>query len=708
MVMGQASSAWGQAPAPPATPPTARDATPPPAAPPPAAQDAAPNDEILVVGSPSERSSIDRTAYYVRDTARARSSNIFDLLERIPSIEVTASGQLRLLGRSGVRILIDGNDVANAQTVLRNLQGSQVERIEVISNPSAQFSAQGTAGIVNIVLRRSFASGIGGSVTGNVGSYGAYDFKLSPTWSRGRFSVSGSLGLARGIAPTEFEIQRSTVDPNSGTATESLESGTKRNPTHALTGNLIATYRPTPSQSITVTATAMQLDGDSSSRSELLSSLDPANPLTLTSSGTADVTTRDLGIDYRRETARQGETLTFSAKRSTSHVLTESSYSTVSALADLGSFDSRSDSSVGITTARFDYVRPFDRQRRLSVGGSIRRQRDVLVSEVAGRPPLGPDLFSESSRIAGSWLEKAAYVTYQFPLLGGTVLAGLRVEDRSYDLDNQVTGRPLRGTNLFPSLHLERSLAQGVTGTLSYSRRIDWPGIIDLDPALRFSDSTTARAGNALLRPQLTDSFEAKLRAQLSGQSIELTAFSRRTGEYRSSLAELNDDGVLVIRSVNLGAQLSRGLNLVVQGPLGGGFSYALTGNLSDERIGRGGVAAADLVRASTQYGASAQIEFRDGTEGRRHSDHIEIRARYSGPTEFGLVSSSSFVTASATWSHAFTDRLSGVLTVTDFIGPPTVRVRFVSDTTISRQFDRAADPRVTFSLSFSLGPSRR
>ena len=695
--VGQVSSAWGQ------------DATPQPSEPAAAAEESAEEppaqseEEILVVADPAERTSIDRTTYVVRDNAEAGTSSTLDLLGRIPTVDVTPAGQVRLLGRSGVRILIDGNEVADPQTALRNLQGSQVARIEVITNPSAQFSARGTGGIINIITRRSFASGLGGSLTANAGSFGAYELKASPTWSRGRLSLSGSLGAARGGTPSEIVRERRS-EPDGGPVSESIERGTTRSRNESLTGNATATYRPTEKQSISVTAMGIEADGRLSRISEI-SDTGAGSSFTQTSSGRTDVAFRDVSIDYRREGQRQGETLTLSAKRSSVRFLSDTAFSTDSEAGETGEFRVRSDYSNTVTTLKVDYLRPSGTHRRLSLGGAVQRTSDGQFSQFGGQTPFGADVIPASFTTQGSWLEMAAYVTYQLPLLGGIALAGLRVEDRNFRLaDAQV--RAPGGTHLFPSLHLERGLAEGLTANLSYSRRIAWPGIAELNPALRFSDPTTASAGNPFLRPEITDSFEAKLKARQSRQDIELTVFFRRTRDLRSSLGEL-DDGVLVTRPVNLGERTSRGANLSVQGPLGGGFRYSLSGNLADQTIS-GNDSGLDFAPAGVQYVGSAQLEYRDGAEGRRGADRVEIRARYRGPTDLGLLRISSFASVDASWSHAFTDRLSGVLTLSDLLGPTTFRITSFADGTISRETTRTTGPRVTVSLTYSLSPPQQ
>jgi outer membrane receptor protein involved in Fe transport len=693
--IGDAAMAQGQTPPAPA-----------PASPPPAAQPPPSGDEIVVLANPSERRSIDRTTYVVRDTAEARSSNVLEVLDRVPSLEVSINGQIRLLGRSGVRVQIDGQDVSNPQVVLRGLQGSQVARIEVISNPSAQFSAQGTGGIVNIILRRSFASGIGGSAVGTAGSYGSYTLRLSPTWSRGPFSVSGSVAQYRTVSPGDLETSRTLLDPNGAVLSESSQSGHRRSVGSNWTGNLIAVYRPAAGQSLTFTANASHGDSESAAHSRLETSLNPGNVVTQTEAGTGDFNTRDLQFDYRREVGQQGESLAFSVKRSGYHSLLDLTDVSDSALSGPGVFDLRSDFSSHSTTAKLDYVLPFDSRSRLAFGGSLQRSRLDAISEVTGTLPLTGVPFSNMSTVGGSYTEKAAYLTYQFPWLGGSILAGLRIEGRNYQVDG-VTGGSLHSAHLFPSLHLERRLTSTLTAVLSYSRRIEWPNISALSPSLRFFDSTNAVVGNPLLRPNLIDSFELKLSAQLGRQNLEVVAFARQTAGNNATLEELDGNGVLVSRDVNLGTATSRGANLSVRGPLGGGFSYAMEGNLSDEQVDDAGALGA-FAQTGLKYSGSTTLEYHDGTEGRRHADHVEVTVRYNGPWRTGFLSIPAYASGTARWSHALTDRLSSVVTVSEFLGPPDPLTRSVSDTTISLRRERPGGPRIAFSLTFSLAPPRR
>lgn len=681
-----ACGAWAQAgPAP---------APPPPAAP--VSSTSQDEREIVVRADPSQRTSIDRDTYVVRDTAEARTSNAFDLLARIPAVTVQPDNSIRLLGTTGVTVLIDGRPSPNPN-ILRDLQGSEIARIEVVSNPSAQFSASGTGGIINIITRRSALDGLRGSLTASASRYGGRELRAAPSWTRGDWTISGNFGWSRNGSVSESTRERLSLDPGSA-APDSIETLQSRNRFEFINGGGQVSYRPTAKRTITFQGGLITADGGASGSSEIVTAADPDASLAQLISSNFDYRAYSASLEYREEGSRQGELLTTSIQQyrfdPTSDVSTD--FGT-------GQFRFRSD---GFTRARIfklDYVRPLQSGQRLLLGGSVNDTRDFNMLEQGGDLPLGGNPFPPASRIDGSSLEIASYASYQFPLLGGNVLAGFRIESRNYEFADPSLGRGPSDAHFFPSLHLERRLARWLTANLSYSRRIFWPAIQQLSPALRFSDSTTANAGNPALRPELTDSVEAKLRAEAARQIVSLTLFNRRTGNVFSSLGTLTDDGVLVTQPVNIGVRTDRGASLAVQGPIVRGLTYSVNANLIDRRIVRENFGIRRILQ-STNYSATAQIDYRDGADGRRGADRVTVTANYSGPNDDGLVRRSSFFRASASWSHAITDRLSGVLTIDDIFGPTEFRSSTFSDTAISRTTFLSDGPRFKLALSYSLG----
>ena len=686
-----ASGAWAQASPAPAPPPPSPSASSPGQA----------DGEILVVADPSQRTSIDRDTYVVRDTAEARTSNALDLLARIPSVTVQPDNSIRLLGTAGVTVLIDGRPSPNPN-ILRDLQGSEIARIEVVSNPSAQFSASGTGGIINIITRRNFLNGLRGSLTAAGSRYEGFELRAAPSWTHGNWTISGNLGWTSNGSVSDSTRERLSLDPAS-TAPDTIENQHSRSRFAFLNGNGQVSYRATPKRTFTFQGGLITAEGRTSTSSEIVTAADPDAPLSQLTTTNFDYWAYSASLEYREEGSRQGEMLTTSIQQYRFNIDSDTDVSTDFG-ADTGLFLFQSDSFTRARIFKLDYVRPLQGRQRLLVGGSVNDTRYVNALEQGGDLPLGGNPFPPASRIDGSSLEVASYASYQFPLLGGMVLTGFRIESRIYDFADSSLGEGPSDAYFFPSLHLERTVAHGLTGTLSYSRRIAWPSIPQLSPALRFSDSTTANAGNSALRAELTDAFEAKLRAQVAHQTISLTLFSRWTDHLYSSLSILTDDGVLVTVPVNLGVRLDRGANLAVQGPIARGLSYTINANLSDRRIRqedfaiRGG-------QSHANYSGTAQIDYRDGSDGRRGADHVTLTANYSGPYDDGLRRFSSNFRASASWSHAITDRLSAVLTIDDIFGPTEFRSISFSDTVVSRQTSLSDGPRFKLALTYSLEP---
>ncbi|HEV2817896.1 MAG TPA: TonB-dependent receptor [Allosphingosinicella sp.] len=674
---------WAQPGAPPARPPSA-----PPAA--------SPGEQEIVVRAPAEqRTAIDRDTYVVRDTAEARSSNALEVLARIPAVTVQPDNSIRLLGTSGVTVLIDGRPSPNPN-VLRDLQGSEIARIEVVSNPSAQFSASGTGGIINIITRRNALNGLRGSLTASASRYGGAELRAAPTWSHDNWTITGNLGWTRNVSLSESMRERLNLGP--GAAPDSLETLQSRSRFEILSGTGQVSYRLTPKRTFTFQGGLFAAEIEGSGSSEIATAANPGAPLAQLTSSDLDFRAYFASLEYREEGSRPGELLTTSVQQyridPSSDVATDFG---------AGRFRFRSD---GFTRARIfklDYVRPLQRGQRLLVGGSVSDTHEFNMLEQSGDLPFGGNPFPPASQIDGSTLEVASYASYQFPLLGGTVLAGFRIESRDYEFADPAPGEGPSDAHFFPSLHLERRLARWLTGTLSYSRRIAWPQIQQLSPALRFSDSTTASTGNPALRPELTDAVEAKLRAEVAHQTISLTLFNRRTDNLFSNLSTLTDDGVLVTQPVNVGERTDRGGSLAVQGLVVRGLTYSINANLLGRRIEREDFGIV-RVQHSTSYSATAQVDYRDGADGRAGADRVTLTANYSGPYDDGLVRRSSFFRASASWSHAITDRLSGVLTVDDVFGPTEFRSSTISNTALTRTTLRSDGPRFKLALTYSLG----
>lgn len=636
------------------------------------------SSDIVVVAAPRQ-SSIDRVSYTVRDTAEARTLSVLDILGRLPLVEVTATGQVRLRGNSNVVILIDSREVSDPLSYIRSLQAGQIERVEVITNPSAQFAASGTAGVINIITRRVFSKGLNGSATGSLGTSGTAEIKASPTWARGPVSLTGGLNLKRTRVPTNLTRDRLTtsltVPPE-----RTIEIGRMRNTGREFAANLSAIYRLTSRGTLKLTGNAVHIKGGLSSSSTIRTSGLASSTQEQLSTGRTNVQAHDISLEYQLLGPKPNDILTISLaaskedNRLTNDFSIKSSASIESELLSI-----RTDANQSTQIAKFDYVRQLGVHQTLSVGASAEHSRIRRLEGQAESLQPEEQSFLTEAEISGSWKAAAAYVTLQLPLFGGTVLPGLRFESRNYSLPTALEAIVSRRGYLFPTLHFERRLAKGLTGQLSYSRRVSWPGIIDLNPTLRFSDPRTANAGNPSLRPQLTDSFETKLEWVPGRHNVELSVYTRSTKNVLSTASTVTTDGVLITTPVNLLNRDERGASLIAFGPLARNLRYRVSADLADQRF-KTTLAENRFPVRSSSYGGSGEIEYKDGTEGREGADRITFVLKYRGPINGVLYRTSAYVTANATWSHAFSDRLSGVVKLDDIFGSARSKTTYISE----------------------------
>ncbi len=325
--------------------------------------------DVVVVAQTRVRGAIDRTSYLVRDNVEARSTNALEVLGRVPSVEVLPSGQVRLLGRSGVTILIDGQEVPNAAGFLRSLQGSQVAQIEVITNPSAQFPARGTGGIVNLITRRGGSNGLGGSLTAIVGNFGSYELRASPSWSRGRVSLLGNVGISRSGSRGDYEEARIGTSITNA-APQRTEDGRSRRRTKGNSANLVATVEISPKQTLSLNAL---ISGNAGWTQRTSAIVEGDLEQEQRSTGTIGGDVRRIAADFRQEGSRPGELTNLSASYVTLSTHSDNRFSTAAGSAATLSHLSSGNSGSEITI-KVDHVLPTG-GRRLSIGGPVPPQQ---------------------------------------------------------------------------------------------------------------------------------------------------------------------------------------------------------------------------------------------------------------------------------------------------------------------------------------------
>ncbi len=540
---------------------------------------------------------LDKTVFTVGRDMTATGGSAIDVMESIPSVTVDYDGNVSLRGSGNVTILIDGRP--SYLESLDQLPASMIDQIEVITNPSARHDPDGTAGIINVVMKRDRQQGTNGMVSANMGTgskydgsvhvnhridrwnfFGSYDFRIHGMEGynvTNRDRITGGGDTLRQLYQYEDFFRRG--DFNNFRFGTDFFVDEKTTLTFSGTFNLRDTRPRNYSDVDLFLPASRQLNTEMERRFEGFG--------------------REYVLNYTRDFDREGREL----MADVFYAVTSGETVRDILVDTLGAPDGRQLQSVEsstpgrVITLQADYVHPWNDHSRFEVGvKSIFRDveddfRFFDVDEASGSESLNPGysnyfLFSEAIH--------SVYGIYAFTLGPLQVQAGLRAEQHDIDAEQRTTGdefdRSLR--NLFPSAHMRYFVADNHALFLNYSQRVNRPGISLLNPFVNYSDPMNISYGNPDLRPEFIDSYEAGYQFTKNRKAFTATLFYRETEDVISREMSLPTGDDMQSRTTfeNLQSSTSYGLETTVNYPLfpwwrlTGNFSYFYR-ELEDERL---------------------------------------------------------------------------------------------------------------------------
>ena len=178
-------------------------------------------EEVLVTSKKSLfNNEIDKKVYNVSQDIMSKSGSASDLLQNVPSVQVDIDGGVTLRGSSNVLIMVNGKTSPlmgrNQATVLQEIPANTIEKIEVITNPSAKYRPDGTSGIINIVLKKNTGKGLNGTVNGNIGLNDRYNGGFHLNYNSGDFNIFGGYNIRKDNRKRINTDDRQQIDSASG------------------------------------------------------------------------------------------------------------------------------------------------------------------------------------------------------------------------------------------------------------------------------------------------------------------------------------------------------------------------------------------------------------------------------------------------------------------------------------------------------------
>lgn len=640
--------------------------------------------EVTVTGqAPEVIDKIDRRTYDLSEDAEARSGIIIDLLRKLPSVTISADGQVNLRG-AGVTILIDGKVPPERNTAIRSLASVTVERIEIMTHPSAQYTPDGTGGIINIITRRHHALKLSGDFSSQVNSRWQGNLSLSGKVDTGRWTLGSQVFIDHYQDRNSLHFHQESYDPADGFEVSDREDRTRSKAENA-TGGLSAAYSLSDAATLTFKGEYGKYDSLTTGVS-VYSGIDNFDELSWVKTGNRH---SDFQALYEFVGASNGEYLSLTAERSEYVNRSVSDYDQGDGDIYGDWFDNRGATDRG----QADYERRFGRNR-LSAGFSI-EHTNSRVASVLDSGALAIGLADSDNLFIGTQTVAAAYATWQMPLGKWIVQPGLRAEQLDLDLNTDGNSDDL---DWYPSLHISRELTDRARLKLNYSKRVFRPALSDYDPSIRYYGGRNAFSGNPDLEPQTTDSYEAAYGYANKDFGLDATLYHRETRGGFSPYSEVTPAGLLLLTTINAGHSRSSGVELTLRGPLTKHLSYSFDADVFHARV--------PFIDGSShdQIGWSGNgLLAYDADNG----DRFQINATGFSKTLTWQGHTDGFYRLDASYRHDLTGKLSVVASVTDLLNSS--RFTTVIDTMALKTISsgRPNLRAVKVALTYSLGGAR-
>ena len=467
----------------------------------------------------------DRLVVNVDNSIVNAGSSAMEVLERSPGVTVDQNDVFGLRGRQGVIIMIDGKpspmtgaDLAN---YLRGLPSSAIDRIEIITNPSAKYDAAGNSGIIDIRMKKDQRFGINGTLTGGYGQ-GVYPKANAGTtfnYRNKKVNVFGNYNFAFRKGLNHLVLDRNFYDNGNFTGRD-LKDNRGRFPIHSNAARLGADFFPNKK---TIIGFVVNGNFNRFKRiSDNLATVIDANgqPLSTfqTNAGNNDHSNNVFAnINFKHSFDSTGKELTadldYGVFKSNSLSFNATKYYKTNGdpLRDDYKLNGDQDGKLTLKTAKVDYVHPLKNKSKFEMGGKISlvtSDNDARFFDVSNGTPVNDvnktnRFFYEENNNAGYFNFSKAYKKWDWQF-------GLRGE-HTHIKTHQVKGDQHFDSSyfqLFPSAYLNYHFKEDQSLGVSVSRRIDRPGYSQLNPFLFLIDVTTYATGRPGLLPQLTWSYE--------------------------------------------------------------------------------------------------------------------------------------------------------------------------------------------------------
>ncbi len=498
---------------------------------------------------------LDKKIYNVGSDLTVKGGSVTDVLDNVPSVTVDVEGNISLRGNESVRILINGKPSALSglsTEALQQLPAEAIEKVEVITNPSARYDAEGTAGILNIILKQSKTAGLNGSASVNVGNPDSYGGNLSLNLRRENFNIFTNTSYRYRSGPGNALFEQENFNLDGSTASFQDEYRDYQRIRDGFNTNIGFEYFIDSTSSITNSFVYRKSNGDDNVDIDFFNFDASRNPTIQRNRFTNEFEEDEdiqYSVNYKKNFDKDGHELTLDYQYSTGSELENSIINEIiiGENSTLPTEQTINDERQIRQLVQMDYVLPFGKDKKsqfeLGYRGTFNDFNTDFNFGILENGILNSDP-NFSNELNYKEYVNSAYTQLGTKINKFNILGGLRMEASDIGVElvktNEISNKDY--VDWFPSLFLGYEFSEKEQLTISYSRRLRRPRSRFINPFPSRSSNTNLFQGNPNLDPTYTNAFDLGYLKRWDKVTFNTSAYyNRSSGVFQFITQERGD-----------------------------------------------------------------------------------------------------------------------------------------------------------------------
>ena len=628
-------------------------------------------NDVIVKGERAAISyEIDRKVINVSEQYTASSGSATDVLENVPSVTVDIEGNVSLRGSSNFTVLIDGRPtILDANDVLQQTPASSIENIEIITNPSAKYNPEGTAGIINIILKKNQNLGmssvleLNGGLNDKYGAQGIFDLKNN--------DIEIMLGVDFSDRIFEMDNTQNSITTFQGNTTTINSNGAYNRGRNSYGFRGSFTWFANDLNTVTVGGRygySSSINNSNSATSETNSLGSILNYSNITNR-VREGDNFDVFTDYKLEISK-GHELTAEAYYSKRNGDEETITELIDVNQNITTGQITTENGPGERARlKADYLLPLNENNRIEAGyqSEFNTSTDLIgffeYNTVTNQYDYKSQ-FSNDTKYKRNIHSLYSMYRGQFGALG--YQAGLRAEltDRLIELLNNTDEFSINRWDYFPTIHLSYKFENDNQIMGSYARRIDRPRGWYLEPFQTWTDANNIRIGNPSLKPEYIDSYDLGFQTLIGKTVFSIEGYYRVNHNKIERLRTVYSENVTLNTIENVGTDYSLGTETMINFDILPGWNVNLLGNLYNYKI-EGEIENRDFSRESFTWNSRLNniIKIAENTS-------LQVNGMYNSPSVSSQGRSEGFFMLNLAVRQTFFEKaLTATLQIRDVLG---------------------------------------